>query len=255
MPIDHLLTLQPLQLPSPPQVPAPGPAQLAPLRLDALQLSSGSAPSAHVQAAQRSLQGFSGTGWAGTMASNYGQEATILIPSGFNPKQPAELIVFYHGMSGSAAESTNRLKTLIEGLPKQGRNALVVIPSWEAKADKAGHNLQSLQNETQAKAEELLGQKLSINRYTVQGYSRGGLPIAQAAQTGQLRAQHIVLFDSTYGSWGQAIVNGRQSGSTVQVFYTGHNALRAGKLKGKPGVTVEASGTSHSGTPIKHFYR
>ena len=101
----------------------------------------------------------------------------------------------------------------------------------------------------------LLDTPLRIGSYTVCGFSGGGMPVANAARAGQLRARQINLYDATYADWGDAAVQYRHSGARVKVFYTAPNRARAERLRGKPGVTVEASPTDHGGTVEYFFFR
>jgi hypothetical protein len=216
---------------------------------------------AGVQAATaNAISNFHGLAWAGLAAANGNRDTTVLVPQGVDLSKPVEVIVYFHGNGGSSAASTKELRSLIEQLPAHGRNAIMVIPTTPANkatwmSPTKGESLTRLQDEAVATVSQMTGRQVRVGSYTVEGFSGGGLPVATAAKAGQLRANHINLFDSTYGEWGDITVRNRQPGATVNVFYTDHNRERASRLRGKPGVTLEASRTNHGGTPGMYFFR
>jgi hypothetical protein len=207
-----------------------------------------------------SLAGFNGLAWAGLTEGNGNRDTTVLVPKGVDLSRPVEVIVHFHGNGGSAAASTKEFKGLIEQLPAKGRNAIYVFPTTAANkrdwmSPAKGESLTRLQDEAVATVSRMAGRQVQVGRYTVAGFSGGGLPIATAAAAGQLRADHINFFDANYGEWADTAIRNRQPGATVNVFYTEHNRERAERLQGKANVTVAAAGTSHGGTPGKFFFR
>lgn len=216
------------------------------------------APGALTETA-KAITRFNGISWAGRLAANGHRDTAILIPRGTDLDKPIEIMVLFHGNGGTAASYTKWMGPYITKLPQHGRNAIVVIPTVGVRKNwmspQAGESLIGVQDQTVVVAEQLTGRHLKIGSYTVAGFSGGGLPIATAAKAGELRAQHINLFDSTYADWGDVAVRLRQLGATVNAFYTEHNRERAERLRGIPGVSVEASTTDHGGTLVKYFYR
>jgi hypothetical protein len=206
------------------------------------------------------LDSFNGVAWAGLAKANGKRDTTVLVPKGTDLSKPVEVIVHFHGNGGSAAGSTKEFARLIEKMPSKGRNVIFVIPTTPANkatwmSPAKGESLTKLQDEAVAKISEMTGRQIEVGSYTVQGFSGGGLPIATAARADDLRANHINLFDSSYGEWADDTVKAMAPGTTVNLFYTEHNRERASRLKGKPGVTVEASTTNHGGTPGTYFFR
>ncbi|MBV8063044.1 MAG: hypothetical protein JOY51_05580 [Nevskia sp.] len=213
----------------------------------------GKVPAALAEAVNR----YDGLAWAGRLSANGNRDVAVLVPRGSDLARPLELIVFFHGMGGDAAIYTGWMGRFALQLPAHGRNAIMVLPTGPHDYDRwmsprYGEYLTHLQDQATAAASRLAGRPLVIGSYTVEGFSAGGAPVANAALSGQLRAQRINMFDA---SGAEIVARHKPRGATLNVFYTRANDYVVRELKGMKGITLEQVPGEHGEVPERAFFR
>lgn len=230
------------------------------------------APSAHAgvqtepgvsAATARAIASVPGQAWAGKLASNGNREAAILMPQGFDPSKPTEVIFYFHGHDNTiAGVLTNKdfgLGGTMTEMAKT-RNLVFVVPqgppserdsTWMNAKNK--ESLGQFQQDIFARIEKM-APGTQIQSVTLKGHSAGGLPLLNGATAGGIRADKVDFLDASYGYWASETYNqlkkhGQHPPMSVTYIPGTKTEADASRLKGAAGVSLKRATVGHSAVP------
>ena len=144
----------------------------------------------------------------------YSEHRVLLsLPSGFDPRKPAALVVFLHGNEATLERDVMDRQGVPRQLARSGLNAVLVAPQFalDAKDSSAGRFWEpgvfnQFLRESARRLAELYGTKdaefvFEHAPVILVGYSGGYLPAAAALRYGRAgsRVRGVVLLDALYG--------------------------------------------------------
>lgn len=237
--------------------PAPTPVVASPAR-------SGVQTEPGVSAATaKAIASVPGQAWAGKLASNGHREAAILMPQGFDPSKPTEVIFYFHGhgntISGVLTNKDFGLGDKMSEMAKT-RNLVFVVPQGPpAERDSTWMNPKNKESLSQFQQDIFtqiakMAPGTPIQSVTLKGHSAGGLPLLNGATAGGIRADKVDFLDASYGYWASETYNqlkkhGQHPPLSVTFIPGTKTEEDASRLKGAAGVTLKRASVGHSAVP------
>jgi hypothetical protein len=199
----------------------------------------GAAPRGHTAvpgsnpATAMALASYDGATWVGKLPGNGGRDVSILVPPGIDPQKPVEVLVLfpgvYRGHNAMQMALQDPYVNYREALNQMGhqRNTVIVMPSLaydghEMKANGSNdEDAGQLQQQAAAQIQKQWG--LTAGPMTVVGYSYGGQPLMNAAESGKLQpGTRLIALDATY-TWKSTGSIANRLGEAVRGQYPLHN--------------------------------
>jgi len=198
---------------------------------------------------------------ARAMAGNGGRPVAVFVPKELDPGKPVTVLTYFHGHGWDAGERLAKDGVLarVAALAAADAQTVFVFPQsgphpfgyWMAPPE----SFRETSREALELAGALAGRPLTVARRVVDAHSGGGLPVKNAALSGELDADKVNLLDAAYGSWAQVIVAWalERPGTRVESWYTCHSSVPANNAEiarlAPRAVTIHETSERHNDLP------
>ncbi len=191
-------------------------------------------------------------------AANGGRPVLVFVPNDLDRAKPARLVTYFHGRLGNLSTDYAALIKRVGEVAPKSQAVYVFAQGWltdpaEAWMDPAaGESFAGLESAAVAEA------NVAIEGRTVIAHSNGGFALANAARSGELRADRLRLFDCLYERAGVRVwetIGQWAARAKAEVFFVpATNAqARIEALVGQTSTKVEPRSFAHGEIPSNCF--
>lgn len=197
-------------------------------------------------------------------AANGGRPVLVFIPRDLDPEKPVRLSTYFHGRLGDLSSEYPALIRRVAEVAPRSQTVFVFPQGWmhmpaDAWMDPAaGESFAGLEAAAIAEATRSAGRPLAITGRTVTAHSNGGFAVANAARSGELKADRLQLYDCFYES------DGVRSWETIgdwaaaqkpelTVITATNDRARNEEFSRRTGAKIDAPGLGHGEIPSRRF--